>query len=191
MGNLYHASAVSGIDTLKAISPLHGSDGERVVYLTESLPYSLFYIWDAEHNKKPGKHVTCGLKDGIVHYEEQFPGQLKAFYEGVQGWVYTVDPGDSFEPMPKRECMWFSRHDTKVAESMFIENVYAEIMKYVHSGQVKVISFAEVSAERISMLYDYMAQDILSKDLLYQPDCPDAIFYQTYFPSVWEKAAKR
>lgn len=187
MTKLYHASSVPGIGVLKAISPLHGSDGERVVYLTESLPYSLFYIWDAEHNKKPGKHVTCWLKSGIVHYEEQFPDQMRAFYEGVKGYVYSVESNESCEQMPNREGMWFSRRDVKVEEAIFIEDVYAEIMRYVQLGQVKVIPFDEVSQDKIRLLYDHMAQDILAKGLLDRPDCAEAIFYRTYFPSVWEQ----
>lgn len=31
MSKLYHATSVPGIHTLKAVSKLHGSDGERVV----------------------------------------------------------------------------------------------------------------------------------------------------------------
>ena len=174
---------------LKAVSPLHGSDCEKVVYLTESLPYSLFYIWDTEHNKKPGKHVTCRLKDGIVYYEEQFPGQLRAFYEGVKGHVYSAQPNENCEPMPNRESMWFSRSDIKVDSSVFIADVYAEIMRYVQLGQVKVIPFDEVSPEWIQRLYDHMAQQIVANGWLDQPECPDAVFYQTYFPSVWEKAS--
>ena len=185
---LYHASSVPGIDTLKTVSLLHGSDGERVVYLTESLPYSLFYIWDAAHNKKPGKHVTCWLKDGIVHYEEQFPGQLRAFYEGVKGYVYSAESRESFEKMPNRESMWFSRSDVPVSETVVIEDVYAEIMKYVQLGQVKVIPFDEVPQEKLRLLYDHMAQDIIDKGWLQQSDCPEAVFYQTFFPAVWGQA---
>lgn len=189
MTKLYHASSVSGIQTLKAVSSLHGEPGSKVVYLTESLPYSLFYIWDAEHNKKPGKHVTCWLKDGIVYYEEQFPDQLRSFYEGVKGYVYSVHLTDQCEPMPGRESMWFSRSDTEVEASIFIKDVYSEIMRYAQLGQIKVIPFSEVSPEKIRMLHVYMAQQILSNGWLNHPECPDAVFYRSYFPGVWEAAA--
>ena len=190
MTKLYHASSVPGIDTLKAVSTLHGSGGEKVVYLTESLPYSLFYIWDAVRNKKPGKHVTCWLKNGIVYYEEQFPDQLRTFYEGVSGYVYSAEASESCEPMPDRESMWFSRNDIRVEASFLIENVYAEIMRYVQLGQIKVIPFCEVSPEKIRMLYDHMVQQIIANGWLDHPEYPDAVFYRTYFPSVWESASK-
>lgn len=191
MTKLYHASSVSGIGTLKAVSALHGEPGAKVVYLTESLPYSLFYIWDAVRNKKPGKHVTCWLKDGVVHYEEQFPDQMRTFYEGVSGYVYSAEANASCERMPDRESMWFSRSDVKVAQATFVPDVHAEMMKYVQLGQVKVIPFGEVSKEKIRMLYDYMVQQILKNGWLRQPELPDSVFYRTYFPSVWEEAVRQ
>ena len=68
---LYHGSIVPNITELITNAKSH--DGKsNVLYLTDSLPYSLFYIWDSKHNLKKGKHVTCGIKNGIVYYEEQF-----------------------------------------------------------------------------------------------------------------------
>lgn len=190
MPKLYHASFVPGIKTLNALSPLHGKPGTKVVYLTENLPYSLFFIWDAARNKKSGKHVTCWLKNGIVYYEEQFPGQLRAFYEGVSGYVYATDFCEEAAPMPERESMWFSLRDVPVHEIIFIEDVYAEIMKHASLGQIRIIPFNEVSPEWIRQLYDHMEQDIIANGLLQQPDCPDAVFYRSFFPSVWEKASQ-
>lgn len=189
MPKLYHASSIPGIEILNAVSPLHGEAGAKVVYLTENLPYSLFYIWDAEHNKKPGKHVTCRLQDGIVYYEEQFSGQLRAFYEGVSGYVYATDVCEDAAPMPERESMWFSRQNVPVSKTLFIEDVYAEIMKYASLGQIRIIPFHEVSPEWIRQLYDHMVQQIIDSGWLQQPECPDAVFYRTFFPSVWESAS--
>ncbi len=88
MDYLYHGSIISGIKYIKPNSRLHGSDKE-VVYLTDNIPYALFYIWDKEHNHYSGKHVTAWIKDGTAYYEEQFPNQLKTFYKGVSGYLYV------------------------------------------------------------------------------------------------------
>ncbi len=53
----YHGSSISGITQLEACSSLH-TTGEKVVYLTDNVPYALYYIWDAEHNGCSSKHVT-------------------------------------------------------------------------------------------------------------------------------------
>lgn len=85
---LYHGSHIPDIEKLNATSLFHGTSDTKVVYLTDSYPYSLFYILDADHNIKQGKHVTSWIKDGIVYFEEQFPNQLLEFYKGVSGYVY-------------------------------------------------------------------------------------------------------
>ncbi len=57
MKNYYHGSCTSGITQLEARSRLHNTKAQ-IVYLTDSIPYALFYIWDAEHNGCSSKHVT-------------------------------------------------------------------------------------------------------------------------------------
>lgn len=86
---LYHGSSVSDIDVLVPRSALHLSN-ERVVYLTSSIPYALVYIWDQQKTGSSKKWVTCWQSKGITYYEEQFPGQLRAFYEGVEGPSVTL-----------------------------------------------------------------------------------------------------
>ena len=77
MNDLYHGSAAKGIRTLEAGSLLHGT-GQRVVYLTDSLAYALFYLWDEAHVGWPQKHVTAWVEAGLAQYEEQFAGQPEA-----------------------------------------------------------------------------------------------------------------
>lgn len=85
----YHGSAIANLTELQPFSRLHQSE-EQVVYLSSGLPYVLFYIWDAEKTGSSRKWVAGWLKDGVSYYEEQFPGQLRAFYEGAHGYIYLV-----------------------------------------------------------------------------------------------------
>lgn len=64
---LYHGSVSADITELKANSPLHGSD-KKVVYLTDNIPYALFYIWDGGHNNYTRKFVTGWIKNKIAYY---------------------------------------------------------------------------------------------------------------------------
>ena len=82
MDYLYHGSAVPGITALEARSTLHGTD-KQIVYLTDSIPYALLYIWDGARSGSPVKHVTAWVEGGAARYEEQFPHQLERFYQGV------------------------------------------------------------------------------------------------------------
>ena len=191
MNYLYHGSVIADIHTIKAESTLHGTDNTKVVYLTDNLPYSLFYIWDTSHNIKRSKHVTAWIKDCIVYYEEQFEGQLESFYKGVSGYVYCVESDENFKPVENRESMWFSEMDSTVFKIIYIPDIYSEIMKYANEGKVKIISFVKVPKERITELYNMITQRIIKSGLLNNTDSADARFYQTYFSKAWNDALKK
>ncbi len=188
---LYHGSSVPGIETLYATSKLHGSENTQVVYLTESIPYALFYIWDANHNKRIGKHVTAWIKEGIVSYEEQFPNMLYAFYKGVSGYIYYIDHTEEFSRVENREAMWYSFSDAKVTKAQYIADVYEELLKYEIEGKVKIIRYEKVAKERIQSLYEHMAERILKENLPDNPKSDEAVFYQTYFEPVWKMALEK
>jgi len=86
--------------------------------------------------------------------------------------------------------MWFSKNDSMVSKVKYIPDVYAEIMKYVNEGRVKVIYFEEVSEERIRHLYKRIKQKIIENELLNNSDTEDARFYQKFFSKAWRDAEK-
>lgn len=187
---LFHGSHASGIRTLQANAKLHGTEDTMVVYLTANPAYALFYIWDADHNKRTGKHVTCFIKNGKVYYEEQFPGMLKAFYKGVSGYLYCIPHTEDFARVEGWEEMWYSKKAADVAVVRHIPDVYDELMKYEKEGTLEVISFEKVAPERIKDLYEYMAKRLVNNCIVNQPDCEEAVFYQTYFEPVWRMAVE-
>lgn len=188
---LFHDSFVPGIRQIHASSVLHGTEDTRVVYLTGSRAYALFYIWDAGHNIRPNKHVTAWIKNGTVYYEEQFPQQLTSFYKGVSGYVYYVKHDESFCPVEEHESMWYGRKDADVAKVDYIADVYDEICRYEKSGIIKIIRYSDVPLSRLNDLYSYVSERILSRNLLHTPEAKDALFYQTYFKKAWEAAVEK
>ncbi len=188
---LYHGSITVDIKELTANSFLHGSHNQKVVYLTDNRPYAMLYIWDSNRNIKQGKHVTAWIKDGVVYYEEQFPNQLKTFYDGVDGYLYVVKDTTLFSPVNDRESMWFSPNNIKIDIAEYIPNVYDELCKYINAGGLKVIRFEDVDSERINKLYDWIADRIISKQLLENSDDSDAAFYQKFFSKAWQTAKNK
>ena len=188
---LYHGSITPSINKIATNSILHGTTNKNVVYLTDNRAYALLYIWDPSHNIKRGKHVTAWIKEGIVYYEEQFPQQLKAFYDNVKGYIYCVDQNNSFYPVDDSESMWYSSAHAMVNGTEHISNVYDELCKCENDGQLKVIRFEDVDKRRIDDLYNNIAKNIIKKGLIELPNDNDALFYQKYFPSVWEMAKNR
>ena len=84
--------------------------------------------------------------------------------------------------------MWYSTENATVEGAEYIENVYDELLKYRKAGKMKIIHFEEVEKSRIDALYSRMADSVSERRLTETPNDPDALFYQKYFPRVWETA---
>ena len=182
----YHGSSIGGITQLKARSSLH-STGEKVVYLTDNVPYALYYIWDAVHNGCGEKHVTGWTKNDIAYYEEQFPDQLKTFYQGVSGYVYCISDSEIIQAVGNRKNMYYCIGDIAVTESIYIPDVYEELLKYEAEGKSVVLRYNEQSAERQNELIDFMAQGIIHEGF-YTANKEKQEFMKKHFSKAWEKA---
>lgn len=185
MTYLYHGSAVEGIEALRAGSLLHGT-GQRVAYLTDSLPYALFYIWDEGHVGWPQKHVTAWVEGGIARYEEQFSGQLAAFYKGAKGWLYLVERTPKMQPMEGREALFYAPGGAAVAEARFIPDVYEALLEQERQGRLEVRRFTERTPAEQEELTERIAQ-YLSQSGICQ-DRAEAGFDRRYFPESWARA---
>ena len=182
----YHGSSIGGITQLKACSSLHIT-GENVVYLTDNLPYALFYIWDTVHNGCSIKHVTGWTKNDIAYYEEQFPDQLKTFYQGVSGYVYCISDCAAIQAVENRNNMFYCTGDATVTKAIYIPDVYEELLKYEAEGKFVVRRYNEQSAERQNELVDFMAQGIIH-DGFYAENREKREFMKKHFSKAWEKA---
>ncbi len=187
MDCLYHGSIVSGIDRIKPYSLLHGSK-EKALYLTDNIPYALFYIWDGEHNHYSGKHVTAWVKNNTAYYEEQFPDQMKCFYKGVSGYLYVVSHTSDICAMENRESLYYSLESAAVWRQEYIPDVYDELVKYELSGELKVLRFNEQPEKRQNELIDLIAASIVNEDCF--NDNVKSEFYKRYFKEAWKRAAR-
>ena len=184
MEYLYHGSAVPGIQALEARSTLHGTD-KRIVYLTDNIPYALFYVWDEGLTGSPVKHVTGWVKGGAAHYEEQFPHQLKRFYRGASGWLYRTPKGDA-RAVEGREGLFYAEGDAPV-EAAYIPDVYEALLRHEAAGELRVLRFVEQTRERQEELVELIAQVILRADF-YREDSVQRAFMQRYFTQAWKRA---
>ncbi len=183
---LYHGSAVPALTELRPLSVLHGSD-EKVVYLSSNVPYTLLYIWDAEKTQYSRKWVTGWVKDGIAYYEEQFHGQLKAFYEGVRGYVYSVLKSGDVTALPHREDLFCSKTPIRVYRVTEIPDVYQALLEYERAGQFHVLRYENASVEKQAELTERIAAYITQNNLPEQ-DSEESHFMKRYFAQAWEKA---
>lgn len=120
------------IKILESRSKLHGFD-QLVVYLSESFPYALTFIWNSKKIGTKQKWVTCGLKNGIVCCEEQFPNQLQTFYEGVAGYLYVASKENTVHPIDNQEAMYYSSEPVKATDQIYIPDVDRDLQ-----GRVRI-----------------------------------------------------
>ena len=186
MRSFYHGSCIQGITQLEVCSKLHNSE-ERVVYLTDNIPYALYYIWDEKRNEYDGKYVTGWMKNGIAYYEEQFPDQLKTFYQGVSGYLYSIADRADIKPVENRENMYYSTESVVIAETKQIDDVYEELLKYEAEGKLIVLRYKEQSVERQKELVDFIAQGIIRSGF-FAENKQKQEFMKKHFPKSWEKA---
>ena len=188
MEYLYHGSCMAGITKLQTISRLHNTQ-ELVVYLTDFVPYALYFIWDIEHNLYQGKFVTGSIRDGIAYYEEVFPNQLKELYQGVSGYLYCIEKKDDFQPVVGREGMYCSHKEANIAKVIKIADVYEELLKYEAMGKFIVLRYNEQKEERQRELVEKYANFIKMKNF-FQDNENKRGFYQRYLTESWALAEK-
>lgn len=194
MGNkeqsfLYHGSVVPALTELLPFSTLHQSN-QKVVYLSPSIAYAILYIWDCEKTQYPAKWVTGWLKDGIAYYEEQFPNQLKSFYEGVHGYVYSALRSGDMESVREREEMYYSKNPVKVYGITEIPDVYQALLAHERAGRFRVLRYEEAPLEKQAELTERIASYITENNLLYGNDAQSR-FLKRYFVQAWEKAKEK
>ena len=186
MKYFYHGSKISGITQLKAFSKLHSTE-ERVVYLTDCLPYALFYIWDAEHNACSGKHVTGWVKNGVAYYEEQFPEQLRTFYHGVTGCLYCIHDQSDIKPVEGRDNLYYCPADISVSKVEQISDVYEELLQCEAEGMLTVLRYNDQSSERQKELTNLIVSAI-HKEKFYVDNQEKRDFMKKHFRKAWEIA---
>lgn len=186
MDYLYHGSSTPGITALEARSLLHGTD-KMVVYLTDCVPYALFYVWDSQHTGSGRKHVTGACRNGQAIYEEQFPDQLRTFYQGVSGYLYRIQRTEQAHPMPNRDGLYWQPGDAAVADVLCIPDVYAELLKYEAAGLLKVLRFNDQPDARKAVLTGMIAAYIRQSQF-FADDDEQRQFMQKHFSAAWRQA---
>lgn len=184
----YHGSKASGIAQLEARSKLH-TTGEKVVYLTDCLPYALFYIWDAEHNGYGEKHVTGWVKNGIAYYEEQFSEQLKTFYQGVSGYLYCISDSPDIKPVEGRDNLFYCSADVSVSKVEPIPDVYEKLLRYEAEGVFNILRYNDQSTERQDELTNLIASAIVHEKF-YEHNLEHQEFMKKHFGRAWEIAER-
>ena len=83
--------------------------------------------------------------------------------------------------------MFYSTMDTTVTETIYIPDVYEELLKYEAEGKFVVLRYNEQSTERQSELVDLIVKDIIHAKYYAENEQKQA-FMKKHFSKSWEKA---
>lgn len=133
------------------------------------------------------KHITCGIKDGVVLYQEQFPNQLKEFYQGVSGYLYCMRNSERIKVMSNRESMFYSLENVKIDEVIHIKDVYAALLKYEKDGLLKVFRFTDLPLDEQKEMTNKMTEYFKQMDF-FKDNKDKADFFERYFKEAWNLA---
>ena len=183
----YHGTVIPGLKELRPFSSEFTSLPDPVVYLTTSKQLALHYIWDM---KRIGVKMPM-LKiqpDGVLIFQEMFSGALEYFYKGVSGYIYTCQ-GDF--PMDSRVQIPFcTASDTTVpvTEYEYIEDVYAQIMRYQERGTFVYEKYESLPQWRIDIIRGTILRFIHRNQLLIKREHAASRFVMEKFPQYWKEA---
>ena len=149
---LYHGSIINGLHTILANARSH-VDGSSVAYFTTDRVYALVCCRSREEH-----FVTLGLKDGVPHYYERFPDQLKVMYEGKEGFLYQ--PVSVQDLRNTSGHTWESRVDVPVILQEHIQNVYDEICKEEAEGRITIHRYSEIDPKEQKLHANYIRDHI-------------------------------
>ena len=169
----YHGSIIGGLDTILANSKSH-TDGNRVAYFTEDRVYALVCCRSREENL-----VTMGPRDGVQHYFERFPDQLRVIYGGKEGFIYRPVSSGTLEHT--RDHTWESHEDVSVVLYEHITDVYEEILREEKAGNVIIHRYEEIDPEEQKKRASDMREYIKNNPQLTYRD-----FVIEHFSPLWE-----
>ena len=93
-------------------------------------------------------------QNGIQHYLELFPDQLKTMYEGIEGFLYR--PVSTAALKKTKGHTWESPVNVPVMLAEHIPNVYAEILREEAAGSVIIHRYAEIDPAKRKMHANYI-----------------------------------
>lgn len=150
--NFYHGTIFGGLDVILANAKSH-VDGSNVAYFTTDRVYALVCCRSRQEN-----FVTMGPKDGVQHYFERFPDQLKLMYDGREGFLYR--PVSSANLKNTKGHTWESAVDVPVVLQEHIPNVYPEILSEESAGNVVIHRYAEIDPAEQKLHANYLRDNL-------------------------------
>lgn len=175
---LFHGSATGGITQLR---PFVSNHGKAYVYLCDSEALATLYA----HNALPrpnGWFPYWFNKDGQLGYDEYFPGQLEAFYQGQSGYVYTAEA--ELPRLDKMPWVHLSESPVDVAACRYIPDLLEELLSLEARGRLIIRRHETLPERMVETIRLMVLKEIKEKDLRSHPEDAYAQFIHAHYPEL-------
>ncbi len=170
----YHCSPISGLTHLEPRKPVSFDKPARV-YMTTLLPMALMYsIRNYEY--------TYGYRDGQIHFDEYFPGELELLYRGKSASLYVCAPEHTETTRIPNEAV--SEKPVPILEEIFIPDACEALLEQERLGNLEIRRYHELPERAYTWIRNAEADCIREADLLHNPG-PQADYYRTHYPESW------
>jgi hypothetical protein len=187
----YHASPVEGITELQ---PRVSNHKTPFIYFSKKRENVLVYLSNAveKYCKETGfpydgiwqKWASYGFdKDGIQRIEEYYPDALEKTYQGISGYIYTVEDIDASDFELQIPDAVASSTPAKVSETEYVPDAYLAILEAEQKGLVRILRYEEMTEKHRVWLKETIKKEYESSEN--QPDYRH--FLRGNFPDLIEK----
>lgn len=184
----YHASQTPGLTMLE---PRVSNHGQPLTYVSDRRENVLVYLSNAveKHCREVGfdhkgpwrKWASYGFEHEKLVLEEYWPDATRETYQGVGGYVYTVE-GD-FTPQPDIPHGFTSAEPARVVACEYIPDALEALRQAEKQGKIRLKSYAENSEKTMHWL-----ENITCEEYRRMEDAPDyRRFLEDKFPHYLHK----
>ena len=120
-----------------------------------------------------------GPRDGVQHYFERFPDQLRVIYGGKEGFIYRPVSAGTLEHT--RDHTWESHEDVPVVLHEHVPDVYTAILEEEKAGNVVIHRYDEIDPAEQKDHANHLRDYALNNPQLTYRD-----FLIEHFSKLWE-----
>ena len=158
----YHASQTNDIKVLK---PRVSNHNKPLIYFSKKRENVLVYLSNAvekfckendfNYNGIWSKWASYGFtKDGILEIQEYYPNATYETYNGVSGYIYSVDSVPNVEKQEDIPNAYHTSENVRVSRCEYIEDAYEEIQKEIKKGNIVLIKYEDFIKTKRDWLYN-------------------------------------
>lgn len=155
----YHASQTPGIQILE---PRVSNHGKALVYLSDCRENVLVYLSNAvekfcrEQGLPPEtsyrKWGSYGFNpDGLLQLDEYWPNATAETYQGVSGYIYSVD-AQELEPLADIPHAYVSSRPLAVSGCEFVSDAYEALRQAESQGKLTLTRYEDNSGQMLEWI---------------------------------------